>query len=515
MLPRILAVYLPQFHITEDNNKWWGEGFTDWESVKRAEPCFAGHNAPWVPIGGQYYDLSDPNTMKYQAELAKKYGIDGFCFYHYYFKNGKKELELPAELLLKNKEINMPFCFNWASESWIRSWSHISGNVWSEKFEQECTNNVSGILVEQDYGSESEWTAHFNYLLPFFRDDRYIKINNKPVFIFYNPDDIKPLKAMAEKWRELAIMAGLNGLYLISVNSDSWMNHLDASLIYEPRNAFNKLNSGNKAQICDGVRCFEYKAAWEAVLQSVPYKGSRTYFMGIAGYDDTPRRGRSGECMLNNTPDIFRKGMEDLLIKSIKHANELVFINAWNEWGEGMYLEPDERNGYAYLEALGEAKKAVSGLDKIEEIEKEDETDTESMQLQYEVKKYKEFLGLYDRWLYLERRGRCCISAYLGRLKIEKIAIYGMGMLGKQLYDHLIRSDIAVLYGIDRYVGQYGKNFTIYRPEENFFPAVDAIIITAYEEEKIESLLKGKCAGRIIKLGNMIDNLWKAEWNRE
>ena len=158
-MPKIITIYLPQFYETEDNNKWWGKGFTDWISVKNSKKYFEGHDAPWKPLNNNYYDLSTHETMKMQAELAKKYGVDGFCFYHYYFENGKKELELPAENLLRWKDIDMPFCFNWASESWIRSWSHISGNVWSEKYEKEdddC-NRSSGVLVNQNYGNEYDW----------------------------------------------------------------------------------------------------------------------------------------------------------------------------------------------------------------------------------------------------------------------------------------------------------------------------------------------------------------------
>ena len=201
-LPKILAVYLPQFYENEDNNLWWGKGFTDWETVKSAEKYFQGHNEPRIPLGRVYYDLSKKETMQEQARLAKEYGIGGFCFYHYYFKEGKRTLELPAENLLRWKDIDMPFCFNWASESWIRSWSRMSGNVWAEKYENAGIETANGVLVQQDYGSYPDWVRHFEYLLPFLRDDRYIKQDGKPVFVFYSPNDIKPLKEMTECWRE-------------------------------------------------------------------------------------------------------------------------------------------------------------------------------------------------------------------------------------------------------------------------------------------------------------------------
>ena len=150
LVPEILAVYLPQFYENEDNNRWWGRGFTDWETVKTAEQYFVEHDEPKVPLGGKYYDLSRKETMQEQAKLAREYGIDGFCFYHYYFKDGKKELELPAENLLKWKDVDMRFCFNWASEPWIRSWSRISGNVWAEKFEDAGLETQKSVLAEQE-----------------------------------------------------------------------------------------------------------------------------------------------------------------------------------------------------------------------------------------------------------------------------------------------------------------------------------------------------------------------------
>ena len=262
-IPKILAVYLPQFHETPDNNLWWGEGFTDWQSVKTAEPLFTMHNQPRVPLESQYYDLSQKETMMNQAQLAKKYGIDGFCFYHYYFENGKRELEKPAENLLKWKDIDMPFCFNWASESWIRSWSKICGNVWAEKYEKE--DNLGSVLAKQNYGTEREWVNHFNYLLPFFQDSRYIRIDNRPVFIFYSPDDIAVLHEMIACWRELAEKAGLKGLYLIGAHMNAADRSLDAAIVYEPRNAINKLNLQGKVKLNNNVRCFEYESLWDDI----------------------------------------------------------------------------------------------------------------------------------------------------------------------------------------------------------------------------------------------------------
>jgi len=233
-IPKVIAIYLPQFHETDDNNRWWGKGFTDWESVKNSEKCFEGHEAPWTPLEENYYDLSKYETMKFQAEMAKKYGIGGFSFYHYYFEKGKMELELPAENLLKWQDIDMPFCFNWASASWIKSWSKIGGDIWNEKYEKGEVDASNGILVRQDYGDKEDWQKHFEYLLPFFKDERYIRIDNKPMFIFYRPNEVKQLNPMVELWRKLATKAGLEGLYLIGVNTNISDMELDAAMLYEP-----------------------------------------------------------------------------------------------------------------------------------------------------------------------------------------------------------------------------------------------------------------------------------------
>lgn len=512
IIPRVLVVYLPQFHETEDNNKWWGEGFTDWESVKQAEPCFEGHNAPWKPLNDNYYDLNKVETLKWQAELAIKYGVDGFSFYHYYFKDGKKELERPAELLLQHPEINMPFCFNWASEPWIRSWSRISGNVWSEKFEGNKKSVDPGVLVEQDYGLEDDWKKHFDYLLPFFKDERYIKIDNKPVFIFYRPGDINCLSEMIGCWRKCAEQTGLDGLYLIGVNVNASLYSLDASLIYEPRHSINKMNEQGLAKNLDGVRCFEYSDAWEAVLDSQPYKGVKTFFTGISGYDDTPRRGKSGECLIYNSPILFEDGFRKLLVKSMQYRNELVFINAWNEWGEGMYLEPDEQYRYKYLEAILSAKEKASSVE-IKYIDSSSnqniKIDEEKQELLYSEKKYKSFLEIYDKWLYLERKKKFSIAEYLMEQNVANVAVYGFGILGKQVYEQLIYEQVTVSYGVDRYVGQYGKDLVIIRPEDISWPNTDAVIVTTFEEENVSRFVKNKTNAKILKLSEIIDYMWR------
>lgn len=513
-LPEILAVYLPQFYENEDNNRWWGRGFTDWETVKTAEKYYAGHDEPRIPLDGKYYDLSRKETMQEQARLAREYGIDGFCFYHYYFKGGKKELELPAENLLKWKDVNMRFCFNWASEPWIRSWSRVSGNVWAEKFEDVGVEKQKSVLIEQDYGNYNDWVYHFEYLLPFFRDERYVKREGKPLFIFYSPDDIKPLREMTACWRGLARQAGLPGLFLVGARMNGPKEYLDAALIYEPRNSINELNNVDKAEIKNGIRCFDYQMAWEKILESRPFFEYKTYFCGISGYDDTPRRGRSGESLIRNTPEIFRQYLAKLLWKSIGYGNEYLFINAWNEWGEGMYLEPDERNEYRYLEAVRDAVKQVSAKDVVVTVEKAEGVDyvkavkKEFTVLNYNVVKFKQLFQILDKWLFLEQEGKVNFSDFLKAEEVNSVAIYGMASLGKHLYIQLQRENKPASFGIDRYVGQFGSDCKIYRPEE-CFPCVDAIIVTAYDVALIREQLQLDYKGKIFGLEDILDKMMK------
>ncbi len=442
--------------------------------------------------------------------MAKKYGIDGFCFYHYYFKGGKMELELPAENLLRWKDIDMPFCFNWASESWIRSWSRMTGNVWAEKYEKKGSQNRNGVLALQDYGREAIWKKHFEYLLPFFKDDRYIKMDGKPVFIFYSPNDVSCLHEMVLYWRKLADESGLRGLYLIGANMHAGNDDLDAAIIYEPRNAINCLNASGNVWLNNEVRCFDYEKAWEEIINTSPVYAYKTYFCGVSGYDDTPRRGKSGECLMNSSPQLFQQGMGKLIRKSVRYGNQFVFINAWNEWGEGMYLEPDERDKYDFLEALARAKKETAESTGIVEEENDISITQELAKLDYNARKFKKLFEVIDKWLFIEQAGESGFKTYLEAQDIRSIAIYGMASLGKHLLMQLRKEGISVDFGIDRYVGQFGKEFKIYRPEDQF-PQVDAIVITSYDAENIRKQLMMKFKGKIIFIEEMIDEIFQKQ----
>lgn len=369
---KIMAFYLPQFHRVPENDRWWGEGFTEWVAVRNAEAYYKGHRQPKQPLHDNYYDLMEQRTMEWQSRLARKAGIHGFCFYHYWFGSGRQILEKPAENLLHWTDIRMPFCFSWANESWVKSWSKLENSwVWSAKTETKAEPGMvpdHGILLKQFYGLREEWKKHYQYLSPFFHDDRYIKIKNKPVFIIYRPELIHVMEQMARYWNDLAKQDGFDGVYLIGTNcqDEAVAQAMDAVLIQNPRYYSTGLMNVPKKYKPQCLRVFlesrkrkrgkrmlrSYDKMWRCLLRYRHRKGQKTYYGGCVSYDDTPRRGLGGKVYWNGSAVKFRRYLERLVQKSLAEKNELVFLNAWNEWGEGMYLEPDKENGYGYLRAV-------------------------------------------------------------------------------------------------------------------------------------------------------------------
>lgn len=363
--PKIIAMYLPQFHEISENNTWWGKGFTDWVSVKQAEPLYVGHCQPKVPLNNNYYDLSQKESIKWQYDLAQKYGIDGFCIYHYWFANGKKLLEKPAEIILENKDINMPFCFAWDNISWVRTWSKIQGNAWTpQKDNYVNRREENGLLLELDYGDESDWEKHFNYLLPFFSDKRYIKKEGKPVFIFFTNYDKENLIKMGKYWNQLAKEQGMPGIYLITRSTPFNRNKLfDATLRYEPIYSgwqFKQilcvlLKLGKDSFINKKPLVYDYDKIWKKNIRTTKLHQD-DYYGAFVNYDDTPRRGNNGKVILGSTPNKFGKYLSQLCSICQKQNKEFLFLTAWNEWGEGAYLEPDSINNYSYIEQIKKIK---------------------------------------------------------------------------------------------------------------------------------------------------------------
>lgn len=372
---KIIAFYLPQFHTIPENDKWWGKGFTEWTNTKKAKPLFEGHEQPKTPLNNNYYNLLDVTVMERQAELAKKYGVFGFCYYHYWFKNGKKLLEKPLEQMLSDSKVDIPFCFCWANENWTRNWD--GGN--------------REVMVEQDYGDSKDWKMHFDYLLNFFKDKRYITINNRPLLVIYKPEQIECFNDMIAEFDKLAKNEGFDGIIVFSQFPDICFDekrdsyNIDYYIKFEPamavatqidtnpsfkrkafhfmRRTFIKVSFVNsildrlkkrKDQHYMAAKKLEinnYDDIWNTILQKEPV--SDKYISGgFVSWDNTARN-KNGMMVKGASPLKFEKYMRALLQKTSPW--NLVFVNAWNEWGEGAYLEPDERYKYAYLEALKKA----------------------------------------------------------------------------------------------------------------------------------------------------------------
>lgn len=366
---KIITMYLPQYHQIPENDKWWGKGFTDWVSVKSSESLFDGHRQPRVPVDEFYYDLTDEKTIRGQAELAKRNGIYGFGIYHYWFSSDLKVLYKPAEILLKS-DIDMPFFLAWDNCSWIRTWSKYkhNTNAWSPKYDKNgiLDENENGVLAKLEYGNKEDWKIHFDYLKQFFRDERYIKIDNKPIFIVWNYHEKETLAEMMKYWHELAKSVGFDGMYFMSrLNPYDSMKGFDSLFTYEPMyTAWQNRNIAKRVidKISDHIvkekklTIYDYDQIWgDIIAHAKKTIDSKVMYGGFVSYDDTPRRGQAGKVITGESPDKFKKYVRELINISTEQRKPYVFLTAWNEWGEGAYLEPDTTYGMQFLEALSEA----------------------------------------------------------------------------------------------------------------------------------------------------------------
>ena len=357
-MTKILAFHLPQFHSFPENDEWWGKGFTEWVNVKKSVPQFKGHIQPNTPLNNYYYNLLDKETRKWQAEKAKEYGIDGFCYYHYWF-DGKLLMEKPLECLLKEKDIDFPFCFCWANEPWTRAWD----------------GRTSTILMPQRYGEEKDWKLHFDYLLDFFMDSRYIKIDNKPMLVLYRTNNIENCDAMISFWEEECIKNGFSGIHVVeelnSFQDKPVCKNSRAVVEFEPLFQLRR-----KKTIADDIikiqqrlkgfllhpsksmnfKVFNYDKIWKKILLQRVNTNKDVYYGGFVNWDNTPRKGNRGMVALGVSPQKFENYMCALLKKANDENAEYIFLNAWNEWAEGAFLEPDTINRYSYLEAVKNAK---------------------------------------------------------------------------------------------------------------------------------------------------------------
>lgn len=339
------AYYLPQYHLIKENNQWWGEGFTEWVHLKNAISFHKNQvvHFPHSDIG--FYDLTDIHVMEKQYDLARKNSIDTFCFWHYWFSDDDLLLEKPAELLLQSN-IHVEFCFAWANHSWF--------------------NKAKGILLKEqryDYSLEK----HFHYLLPFFKDSRYRKIDNKPVFVIYDPLNCRNLVQLMDYFNVNIKKHGMDGIYWIfeKCNGDSpYRNMCDFYLNSNnfmrfrstPRKLFDKVKSLFRRFGIKSPGYYDYVKCVEAFNSGVKPESHEIPIV-FPGWDTTIRHGKGGICLLNNTPDAFKlhlKLVKRILAQRDSIDTRLVFIKSWNEWAEGNFIEPSSQYGYVYIELFGE-----------------------------------------------------------------------------------------------------------------------------------------------------------------
>jgi hypothetical protein len=343
---KFLSYYLPQFHVIPENEKWHGAGFTEWTNVRKAQPLFPGHDQPRVPHADiSYYHLDNSAPLMKQAELMAKFGVYGQVFYHYWF-DGKLLLEKPAQLLLSDQEINMPFAFCWANENWTQNWS----------------GGDKSVLIKQNY-SETDAKNFIEYLIPFFKDSRYIRVNNRPLLIVYKTAQIPNLHETVTIWNGVCLSRGLPSPYLLSVETvlDSRVAEAGfAGTIERPLYNFHELDhlklnrqtsdfNNHEGTILYYKDVVAHYSNWES-KSPLPQHPSV-----VVNWDVSPRHGKSALILRDGDADSFGKWLEEAANYSATEfdSNEqLVFINAWNEWAEGAYLEPDSRNQYSYLQAV-------------------------------------------------------------------------------------------------------------------------------------------------------------------
>ncbi|MGC1303130.1 MAG: glycoside hydrolase family 99-like domain-containing protein [Caulobacteraceae bacterium] len=365
---KVLAYYLPQFYPFPENDKWWGRGFTEWTNVSKANPQFVGHYQPRLPGELGFYDLRVPEVIARQIELAKLYGIGGFCYYYYWF-DGKRLLDRPLDMFLSRQDeaFDFPFCLCWANENWTRRWDGAESDV----------------LMKQNHSVEDHRLV-IKDLMRYIKDRRYITVDGKPMIIVYRPDIIDEVSEMLTIWRAEAVAAGLPGLHLVATNAFNFEKPedygFDALCEFPPHelqaaHINNKLkwyNADNQGDVFD----YQSVVSWSAErLEKADYNSKAPRYPGVmVAWDNEARKPTRGNVFHDSTPAKYRDWLARSVNYTVAHNSEgsrFVFVNAWNEWAEGAYLEPDQRLGYAYLAATGSVLRSLtSNRDALEEIAK-------------------------------------------------------------------------------------------------------------------------------------------------
>jgi hypothetical protein len=359
---RVIAFYLPQFHPIPENNSWWGKGFTEWTNVAKAKPLFFGHYQPHIPADLGFYDLRSPETRLAQAEMARGHGIEGFCYWHYWFA-GERLLERPFNEVLKTGEPGFPFCLAWANESWTGIWHGAPGRI----------------LKAQTYPSFHDHRAHFHTLLEAFSDERYLTVEGRPMLVIYRPREIPETKQVTDFWRDLALEAGLKGLHLVAYMTANdikqWQpndNGFDAAVVSNEARIITESASGTSfvRRIRRRLRrSRKFRALYTWIgrpIEVYRYANALPYFVHqerlefeyypciIPNWDNTPRSRLNGFVLHNSTPELFRiqTRIAQKRVESLPDDHRIIFVKSWNEWAESNHLEPDLKFGRRYLEAL-------------------------------------------------------------------------------------------------------------------------------------------------------------------
>lgn len=331
---RLLAFYLPQFYPIRENDRWWGKGFTEWRNVAAARPLFAGHYQPHLPAHLGFYDLRLPEVRQTQADLARTHGIEGFCYWHYWF-HGKRLLERPFDEVLASGQPDFPFCLSWANETWSRRW--------------HGTGAANEVLQEQTY-SPTDDLNHIRWLIRVFADPRYITVHGRPLFFVYRASDLPDPHRTTDTFRTECARHRVAEPFLVAINSHADRDYrelgFDRTLEFEPQLG---LLPGPTEP---GLKIYDYGLARRRMANRT--RKFPVYPCVFVSWDNTPRRGDNGIVFINATPEAFEAGLRQAVdsVSRLKYQDRIVLINAWNEWAEGNHLEPDLRFGLQYLEAV-------------------------------------------------------------------------------------------------------------------------------------------------------------------
>ncbi|MBP3211773.1 MAG: glycoside hydrolase family 99-like domain-containing protein [Prevotella sp.] len=376
MKPRIIGLYLPQYHPIPENDEWWGKGFTEWTNVAKAKPLFRGHYQPRIPADLGFYDLRLPEVREQQAQLAREAGLEGFCYYHYWFGNGRQLLERPFNEVLASGKPDFPFCLCWANHDWTnKTWQ--KGN----NFRRDS------MIMKMEYSKE-DYVRHFNYVLPAFRDPRYITVDGKPLFAVWAPHHIPDAREFIDLWQQLARENGLPGIHFVGHTDNAGKGLPGQTADYYSTDKAKEyyqtvLDLGFDAVMSSGYRRAvallqgKTRMLWRMLsgktfaptYSKMDYSrlmanyyvpedaGENIYPTLLPQWDRTPRAGKNSEIVVDSTPDRFQETVETAieLIRQKEPEHQLLFLKAWNEWGEGDYVEPDLKFGHGYIQAIRQA----------------------------------------------------------------------------------------------------------------------------------------------------------------